>query len=416
MSFKSLVLSRIIAFITDQDRRDKRAAKFEAKRKHAGDPHEVIFFHDVADPYSHLLLLILPDVFKDTDVKLTCHLVPQPQDNVVPERTMLSNYALEDTKNLAKKAGIKCEITPPNDKQIDKAKGAIAEAFANDDIAKARNISSALWGANDVPDTNFNWQQAQTIGAEQLHKLGHYMGAMLYYGGEWYWGLDRLHYLETRLRSVVALAKPDTFPMQSVPASSGQVDGALHMYMSFRSPYSYIALQRAIALTEAYGVELKLRFVLPMVMRGLPVPKSKRLYIVNDVAREAKRLGLPFGRIVDPLGKAVERGYALLPWAREQGKDVQLAQSFSSGVSSKGIDATTDAGLRRIVEAAGLPWDEAQQKLRVDEWSEEAELNRQELTGYGLWGVPSFRFEDKCVWGQDRMWLIEEWFQDKINS
>ncbi len=413
MSFKSLVMSRIIAFMTDQDRREKRAAKFEEKRKRAGHPHEVIFFHDVTDPYSHLLLLVLPDVFIDTDIKLTCHLVPKSQDDVTPERGMLSDYALKDAKILAAKAGIECKLSPPEMEHVDNARGALAKAFADNDITTAREISISLWNGKNVPVSEFDWKHAESIGAEQLHKLGHYMGSMLYYGGDWYWGLDRLHYLETRLRSVGVLSKPDRFPMQSVPASTGQVKGTLHMYMSFRSPYSYIALQRAIALTQAYGVDLKLRFVLPMVMRGLPVPKSKRLYIVNDVAREAKRLGLPFGRIVDPLGKAVERGYALMPWARKQGKDIQFAQSFSTAVSSKGIDASTDNGLRRIVEAAGLSWNDAKQKLQVDEWSEEAELNRQELTDNGLWGVPSFRFEDKCVWGQDRMWLIEEWFQDK---
>ncbi len=70
MSFKSLVQSRIIAFITDQDRREKCADRFEAKRKHMDDPHEVIFFHDVTDPYSHILLMALPDVFDGTNVKL----------------------------------------------------------------------------------------------------------------------------------------------------------------------------------------------------------------------------------------------------------------------------------------------------------------------------------------------------------
>jgi 2-hydroxychromene-2-carboxylate isomerase len=33
-------------------------------------------------------------------------------------------------------------------------------------------------------------------------RLGHYLGAMLYYGGEWYWGVDRLQYLESRLQSL----------------------------------------------------------------------------------------------------------------------------------------------------------------------------------------------------------------------
>ncbi len=30
-------------------------------------------------------------------------------------------------------------------------------------------------------------------------ELKHYSGAMFYYGQEWYWGVDRLHYLEQRL-------------------------------------------------------------------------------------------------------------------------------------------------------------------------------------------------------------------------
>ena len=29
--------------------------------------------------------------------------------------------------------------------------------------------------------------------------MGHYLGAMFYYAGEWYWGLDRLPYMLERL-------------------------------------------------------------------------------------------------------------------------------------------------------------------------------------------------------------------------
>ena len=32
-----------------------------------------------------------------------------------------------------------------------------------------------------------------------LRKAGHYQGAMLAYDGEWYWGIDRLPYLEEAL-------------------------------------------------------------------------------------------------------------------------------------------------------------------------------------------------------------------------
>ena len=176
MSFKSLVMSRIIAIITDQERRDKRVAKFETKRKHAGSSHEVIFFHDILDPYSHILLLILPDVFIGADIKLTCHLVSEPKDDVVPEREMLSGYAIEDAKILAKKAGIECKFTPPEIEQANNARSALAKAFVDSDIATARDISIALWSGKNVSASDFDWKQAQINGTEQLYKLGHYMG------------------------------------------------------------------------------------------------------------------------------------------------------------------------------------------------------------------------------------------------
>lgn len=55
-------------------------------------------------------------------------------------------------------------------------------------------------------------------------------------------------------------------------------------------------------LARRYGADLRLRYILPMVMRGLPVPLVKRRYILLDAKREADRAGLPFGRIVDPVG------------------------------------------------------------------------------------------------------------------
>jgi 2-hydroxychromene-2-carboxylate isomerase len=37
-----------------------------------------------------------------------------------------------------------------------------------------------------------------------------------------------------------------------------------------------------------------------------------------------------------------------------------------------------------------------------------AERHREELKSLGLWGVPSFRFGDYSVWGQDRLDSLEE--------
>jgi 2-hydroxychromene-2-carboxylate isomerase len=77
-------------------------------------------------------------------------------------------------------------------------------------------------------------------------------------------------------------------------------------------------------------------------------------------------------------------------------------------VWSQGVDAGTDAGMKQIVEAAGLDWTQARAQMASDAWRAEAEANRLELLELGHWGVPCFRVNDICVWGQDRLWVIED--------
>ena len=74
------------------------------------------------------------------------------------------------------------------------------------------------------------------------------------------------------------------------PAAARQLP-PLELFHSFRSPYSYLSLRRVYEIADAFGLELRLRPVLPMVMRGMLVPRPKLLYIAKDTAREAERLG-----------------------------------------------------------------------------------------------------------------------------
>jgi 2-hydroxychromene-2-carboxylate isomerase len=82
--------------------------------------------------------------------------------------------------------------------------------------------------------------------------------------------------------------------------------------------------------------------------------------------------------------------------------------SFMQGVWAEGLDAGSDRGLRKIVVRAGLSWDAARSALKDDAWRAVAEANRVEMFGLGLWGVPSFRVGDTAVWGQDRLWAVQE--------
>jgi 2-hydroxychromene-2-carboxylate isomerase len=309
----------------------------------------------------------------------------------------------------------------------------LAASLAGGDFAAvAPRVGAALWRGDAAGLSTLAREAgaaepaaalaAAAAGSRERERLGHYLGAMFRYGGEWYWGVDRLTLLERRLREL-GLQRPgvDPSPIAARPAPAAaplpHASGArvvLEFYPSLRSPYSYLAMERTYALARRYPIELALRPVLPMAMRGLPVPRAKRLYITLDAKREAEEAGVAFGRISDPLGRPVERGFSLYPLACSRGRAAEYLLSFARAAFAEGVDTGTDAGLRRVAERAGLAWDEARAELDGEGWRDELERNREQLFRLGLWGVPSFRVlgpggtPDYATWGQDRLWRVEQ--------
>ncbi len=430
MSLRTLLTSGVAAYITSADRLESQRRRAEQKRRATGAPHVVDYFHQADDPYSHLMAQVLGDLARRYDIELCVHLVSAPADWAAPERDRLISWSRIDAACLARKASLRFVDTgrQPAADRIATAESLLAASLSTlDFVTRAPAIGEALWTdtafASDLSAADPSTLAAAKASGDALRsRLGHYLGGTLHYAGEWYWGLDRLHFLEERLaalgaRKADAPARP-IFAPPVAPACSGRLSGAppLEYFLSFRSPYTYIVADRARLLAEAYGVELKLRMVLPMVMRGLPVPRAKSQYIILDTAREARRLGVPFGRVADPVGKPVERGYAILHWAIGQGRGFDFAISFMRGVWSEGIDAGSDAGMRTITERAGLDWSKARDQLKGAAWRTEAEANRTIMMNLGLWGVPCFRFGDVAVWGQDRLWVIEDAMRARLDK
>jgi 2-hydroxychromene-2-carboxylate isomerase len=149
-----------------------------------------------------------------------------------------------------------------------------------------------------------------------------------------------------------------------------------------------------LALPERLPVELDWRPVLPMVMRGLPVPREKQLYIVLDTKREAEDAGVPFGRVCDPVGRPVERCLSLYPWARDRGRAAELLLAFMRAAFAQGVDTGSDAGCRRG-GTAGLRWSEACKRLdRDDGWRAEPSRIAKRFSRSACWGVPSYCLRD----------------------
>jgi 2-hydroxychromene-2-carboxylate isomerase len=438
-----------MSLVTSPRTRALRRAAASASRRLRGSERTVHYFHQADDPYGALAVQSLPALVARYEIALMPQLVAPPSDAAAPERALLEAYARRDAADVAGGYGLAfpADAAAPAPETLALAQRVLVSSIARGRfVSDAARVCAALWSdaassalpalASDLGEASpADTDAALAAGSALRERRGHYLGAMFHYEGEWYWGVDRLHHLERRLREEGALRDgADGEPLVARPALAGgareaaaarpvprapetrakQEPVALEFFASLRSPYTYIAAERVYGLAKHYGVALALRPVLPMVMRGLPVPPAKRLYIALDTKREAEAAGIPFGRICDPVGRPVERCFSLYPWARAQGRAAELLLEFMRAAWAEGVDTGADAGLRRVALRAGLAWAEARTHLDRDEgWRAELEANRAELFALGLWGVPSFRVRgggapDYATWGQDRLWRVEQ--------
>lgn len=428
MSIQSLLMPMISERWLSNTRLLKARAKAERSRIAQGEPHRVYYFHQVDDPYSALLASRLPALLARYDIALSVHVVGPPAESAAPDRARLVAYSRTDAQRLAQHHGLAFADPGAQPSVLAQARATrvlVAAAEQGQFVQVADAVCAALWASTGAdqplqptptpwPEASPDQVQAHLAAANALRqKLGHYLGATLYYAGEWTWGIDRLHHLERRLQDLGA-QRPGVTGVLFPPAPDLSEPVALidpppiDFFFSLRSPYSAIVAQRIFDLGRLTGAEVRLRYVLPMVMRGLPVPREKRRYISLDAAREARWRGVPFGRVNDPVGRPVERGLSLMPLAERMGLGQAYVSSFMHGVWAEGLDAGSDRGLKRMAERAGLAWHEAQQAMQDDAWRQTAEANRAEMLALGLWGVPSFRVGDTAVWGQDRLWAIQD--------
>lgn len=392
-------------------------------------------FLKVDDPYSYLLIQVLVSFRSRFSVQLRFHVVQTIDPEMFPKLEMWVKNASIDAHHLAQLYDLEFpgKVTPLDTKQVELLTyQLVAIEGRNDFLETANKKLHSLWfgrGISDYsPASDCDVLRSQlNMNERLLKKQGHYLSAMIYFEGEWYWGIDRLDHLERRLielgfahqvnESVQFDRTYRNFcdkPLLQIAAKSNTKD--LILYWSARSPYSYIGLERAVQLADHYKITIKIKPVLPMMMRGMNVPSTKKMYIFLDTKREAQKLGLPYGFVADPLGAAVERCYALVDYARSENKLQQFLLSFARGVNAQGIRAETDQGMRKIVEHCGLDWALAKHKLQDQSWKKWTKENLDEMFLIGCWGVPSFQYGDVHFWGQDRLGMIEQTIRDDLSN
>ncbi|MBA3452334.1 MAG: DsbA family protein [Deltaproteobacteria bacterium] len=403
-----------------------RRAVTRVKERISKEPRRLDFYFDITDPWSYLTAQAVARLLEAYPVEFAFHTITPPASDVDPAPHLRPKYALRDSQYLAEYWDIEFAGKKECDSGMVRDIGScmIRERPAREQLTAATELSQALWSIDRKKlvtllgkwgtESHGSVKPILNSAYAELRKAGHYQGGMIHYGDTWYWGIDRLPYLEAVLAADVGK------DVAHVVAPRAEADrGALklsekpltcEMWFSFRSPYSYIALEQIQAILAPHSIPLVLRQVAPMVVRGLPLPPVKKLYIVRDAKREADRLGIPFGELVDPLGPAVDHCLAIVHWAnqRSPADGIAFVRSAMRGIWAEAKDPGEYVDLRHLVERAGLPWEEARSAIGAPAAATSAHENATDLDGAGLWGVPSFRIGDFVIWGQDRLPLLAD--------
>ena len=401
----------------------------EIERQEENRLHEVLYFHKVDDPYSHLTIQFIEKLKSSYDISVKSILVGEEDPEAVHETSLYSNYCLEDVKRIAPFYDIAFPAkSNPSKEIIYKANSILSEVSENKFSEIAIKVSFALW-SDDLETINnlyLAFPASETKVANKIlsgNKLrnnkGYYFGSAFYYEKELYWGVDRLAYLEERLTELGLKKSLDVKPICSLRLKTPEILNSskkvnLTYFPSLNSPYTHISTQRVQELANNPSVSLITKPVLPMLMRGMTIPSYKGKYIISDAAREGRKYNHEIKSIYSPIGSPARKAYSLFPSIDKAGKGFEYITELLNASFQDGINIGDDDYLQNLVCKLGLEWDEIKKTFKSNSWKKDLDNNLKEMYEGNCWGVPSFKITNEdgsdpfYAWGQDRMWLIKE--------
>jgi 2-hydroxychromene-2-carboxylate isomerase len=198
------------------------------------------------------------------------------------------------------------------------------------------------------------------------------------------------------------------------------------LFWSFRSPYSYLATGRIIALARDYDFTVRVRPVLPIAVR-LPnffkqVNPLWPPYLLRDTMRIAQFHGIDYGwprpdpivqdfatREVAPEQPYIYRLTRLGVAAVERHRGLPFLDEVSQIIwNGKVVGWHEGLHLAEAAARAGLDLAELDAAIgaRPAHYDETIAENQRALEAAGHWGVPTMVFDGEPFFGQDRLDLL----------
>ena len=352
------------------------------------------------------------------DVKLEIYLLGEEGYDALPEPEMYRKYVFSDVQKIAPYYDIDFSNTHiPSVEEKDRFLSHLCSLNQEELIEQLPSISLKFWKGQFSGNTCSEKVIEDTLkqGNEKRDECGHYLGAIFHYGGENYWGIDRINFLLERLEAlgVKKGASLRVNPALSSHPSRQLSDVKLEIFFSANSPYTYLAFDRVKKLGETYGIPIVVRPIMPMLMRQMDISRRKGFYILSDSARVAEKLEIPFGKVQTPIGYPLRRIYSLFPYVNSHGKGFEYLHKCMEAIFATGTQVGSKVFLQQLLTDLDLDADEGFKHLDATDWEAGFEKNRLDMYKVNCWGAPTFKlFHNNnnilSIWGQDRIWVVEE--------
>lgn len=195
------------------------------------------------------------------------------------------------------------------------------------------------------------------------------------------------------------------------------------LFWSFRSPYSYLGMERFKEMERDWDLTINVRPVYPIAIRTPEffsnVNPMWPAYLMRDVFRVAEHIGVPFTwpdpdpvvmdmktRTIPKDQPYIHRVTRLGIEAVNRGRGLVFIDAFSRMVWGEGVKNWHQGDhLKNAAAEAGL--DLAAMEVAIEGREEEYEnaikANEDALEASGHWGVPTLVFKGEPFFGQDRI-------------
>ncbi len=195
---------------------------------------------------------------------------------------------------------------------------------------------------------------------------------------------------------------------------------AIDYYFTLTSPWTYLGHRRLVEMAQRHGAEVRVKpvdygVIFPRT-GGLPLPKrapARQAYRLMELKRWRAQLGIELNLHPKFFPAPADAASRLVIAADRAGGDsLGLAHAILSAIWAQDKDIADLPTLSEIAEAAGH--DGAALLAASQEPGTQAafEALTQEALARGVFGAPSYIYNDELFWGQDRLEFLDRALAD----